>query len=52
MESRRVNYNPEDFLGIRILTIPIEDAVYGYTQIILTFYFFKHFKQAHDENRK
>lgn len=52
LESPIVNYNPGDFLGIRILTIPIEDAVYGYTQIILILYFFKQFKQAHDENRK
>lgn len=39
-----VNYNPQDFLGIRMLTIPIEDAVYGYTLFILNIYFFKLFK--------
>jgi len=44
LESPIVNYNPKDFLGIRILTIPIEDAVYGYTQFLLVLYFFKKFK--------
>lgn len=47
-----VNYNPVDFLGIRILTIPIEDAVYGYTQFLLILYFFKLFKPTHDESKK
>lgn len=46
LENPIVNYNPDDFLGIRILTIPIEDAVYGYTQFLLVLYFFKHFKQS------
>lgn len=43
LESPIVNYNPEYFLGIRILTIPVEDAVYGYTQFLLVLYFFKKF---------
>lgn len=46
LESPIVNYNPNDFLGIRMLTIPIEDAVYGYTQLLLVLYFFKRFKQT------
>lgn len=44
IESPIVNYNPGDFLGIRMLTIPVEDAVYGYTQFLLGLYFFKKFQ--------
>lgn len=38
-----VNYNPNDFMGIRILTIPIEDALYGFELILLNLYFYKKF---------
>lgn len=44
LENPIVNYNPGDFLGIRLGTIPIEDAVYGYTQFLLVLYFFKRFQ--------
>lgn len=44
LPSPIVNYNPKDFLGIRMLTIPIEDAVYGYSQFLLVLYFFIKFK--------
>lgn len=43
LEAPIVNYNPKEFLGIRLFTIPIEDAVYGYTQFMLNIYFFKRF---------
>lgn len=46
LESPIVNYNPREFLNIRVLTIPLEDAVYGYTQFLLNIYFFKLFKSA------
>lgn len=36
-----VNYNPNDFLNIRMGTIPIEDAVYGYAQFLWNIYMFK-----------
>ncbi|MBN9283544.1 MULTISPECIES: lycopene cyclase domain-containing protein [unclassified Flavobacterium] len=45
LESAIVNYNPEEFLNIRLLTIPIEDAVYGYAQFLLNLYFFKMFQK-------
>ncbi|HUH52097.1 MAG TPA: lycopene cyclase domain-containing protein [Flavobacterium sp.] len=45
LEAPIVNYTPGRFLGIRLLTIPIEDAVYGYTQFILNIYFFKLFSK-------
>lgn len=50
LESPIVNYNPDNFLNIRMLTIPVEDAVYGYTQFMLNIYFFKLFtKRDHYE---
>lgn len=45
IENPIVNYNPKDFLEIRLFTIPIEDAVYGYTQFLLVLYFFKQFQR-------
>lgn len=44
LESPIVNYNPERFIGYRILTIPIEDTVYGYEMILWNLFFFKKFK--------
>jgi|SRR5690554_1422213 len=40
LESPIVNYYPAHFLDIRMLSIPIEDAVYGYSQFMLNIYFF------------
>ena len=36
-----VNYNPEEFIGIRIFTIPIEDSVYGFLMILLTIWVYE-----------
>ncbi|HTO14370.1 MAG TPA: lycopene cyclase domain-containing protein [Edaphocola sp.] len=52
IDSPIVNYNKGDFMGIRILTIPIEDAVYGYTQFLLVLYFFKKLQRTSYENKK
>ncbi len=51
LESPIVNYNPDEFLGIRVGTIPIEDAVYGYTQFLLVLYFFNLFKHLNEEKQ-
>lgn len=50
LESPIVNYNPKSFLNIRILTVPIEDAVYGYTQFLLNIYLFKIFQKSSDKH--
>ncbi len=54
IESPIVNYNPNDFLGIRMGTIPVEDAVYGYTQFLLVLYTFKRisYKTLKPQNEK
>lgn len=38
-----VNYNPEHFLNIRLLTIPVEDIVYGFELFLWNVYFFRFF---------
>ena len=43
LEQPVVNYNSEDFLNIRLLTIPVEDVVYGFEMFVLNLYFFKRF---------
>ncbi|WP_027381228.1 lycopene cyclase domain-containing protein [Chryseobacterium daeguense] len=45
LESPIVNYNPSAFIGFRILTIPVEDTVYGYELILWNIYFFQKFKK-------
>ncbi|RYG54059.1 MAG: lycopene cyclase domain-containing protein [Chitinophagaceae bacterium] len=41
IESPIVNYDNDEITGNRILTIPVEDAVYGYCLFLLNIYFFK-----------
>lgn len=45
LDSPIVNYSPKDFIGFRILTIPIEDTVYGYEMILWNLFFFHKFKK-------
>lgn len=44
LDSPIVNYNSENFIGFRILTIPIEDVFYGYEMILWNLFFFEKFK--------
>ena len=48
LEEPIVNYNPKEFLGVRMITIPIEDAVYGYSQFLWVLYFFKYYDSKLD----
>ncbi|AZA92814.1 lycopene cyclase domain [Chryseobacterium nakagawai] len=48
LDSPVVNYNPKDFIGIRVLTIPVEDFVYGYEMILWNIYLFQKFKKNED----
>lgn len=52
LESPVVNYNPDEFLGIRMGTIPIEDAVYGYILFLLNLHFFKMFQKTRESGGK
>ncbi|MBF0596129.1 lycopene cyclase domain-containing protein [Faecalibacter rhinopitheci] len=52
LESPIVNYNDPFYLTIRILTIPIEDAVYGYVMIIWNIYLFNKFNKSDSIIRK
>lgn len=49
LDSPIVNYNPQNFIGFRILTIPIEDFFYGYEMILWNLFFFYKFKKNHDQ---
>lgn len=43
IEDAVVKYNPDDFMGIRMLTIPVEDSIYGYLLILLNLLLYKKF---------
>ncbi len=43
LDAPIVNYNPGKIIGIRILTIPVEDIVYGYEMILWNLFFYKTF---------
>ena len=49
LDSPIVNYNSENFIGLRILTIPIEDVFYGYEMILWNLFFFYKFKEKDTE---
>src|SRR5690606_35363321 len=41
LEEPVVWYNPEEFMNLRSLTIPLEDALYGFDLILLNLSYFK-----------
>ncbi|TJZ63358.1 lycopene cyclase domain-containing protein [Sphingobacterium olei] len=45
LEQPIVNYTTGHYMEIRIGTIPVEDAVYGYTMILWNVFFFKKFSR-------
>jgi lycopene cyclase domain-containing protein len=50
LESPIVNYNPDEFIGLRILTIPVEDTVYGYDLILWNIFFFELFRKTEKQS--
>lgn len=50
LENPIVNYNPQNFMGIRILTVPLEDAVYGYNMIALNLLLFNYLAKIKQVN--
>jgi lycopene cyclase domain-containing protein len=43
LSSPVVWYNEEEIIGIRILTIPVEDIIYGFELVMLTVFFYELF---------
>ena len=50
LDSPIVNYNPENHIGFRMLTIPIEDFFYGYEMILWNLFFFYRFRKKEIES--
>ena len=44
IENPVVNYNPEELIGLRILTIPIEDSVYNLMMLLIVMWVYKGFR--------
>lgn len=57
IEGAVVRYNPDHFIGLRLLTIPVEDSFYGLELILLNIYFYTLFaakfnkKTAFNDNK-
>ena len=45
IEAPIVSYNPAENMGIRLLTIPVEDIFYGFEMILLNIYFMHLFEK-------
>lgn len=52
LNSPIVNYNHTEILNVRIMSIPVEDWVYGYAQFMLVIYFFKLFQEKKNNYEK
>ena len=46
LDQAIVNYNPHEFVGFRILTIPFEDTFYGFTLIGLNVFLYERFLES------
>ena len=51
LENPVVWYNPEEIIGIRIVTIPLEDVFYGLELFLLNLYFYTIFKDRFIKKR-
>lgn len=49
MDEAIVNYNSSEMIGKRILTIPVEDAFYGFSLFLLNIHFFKLFQEKRNK---
>ena len=52
LSSPVVWYNGNETIGIRILTIPVEDIIYGFELLLLTVFFYELFLSVFRVNRK
>ncbi len=43
-----VNYNPKHFLGLRIISIPLEDFLFGFAMVTLSIVFWELFKKKYN----